>query len=111
MPESDPLLRTVLVVLAVVVLLPAVLMALLMPLGMLGWGGAWGMHDGVGAMAAFASVFLLLVLVAVGASLAYAWSSRRSDPTDPALEELRMAYARGDLSEEEFEQRRRRLEE
>jgi putative membrane protein len=29
--------------------------------------------------------------------------------TDPALEELRMAYARGDLSEEEFEERRERL--
>lgn len=27
--------------------------------------------------------------------------------SDPALEELRLAYARGDLSEEEFEQRRR----
>ena len=29
--------------------------------------------------------------------------------SDPALEELRVAYARGDLSEEEFEERRAKL--
>jgi uncharacterized membrane protein len=32
-----------------------------------------------------------------------------SRSTDPALDELRLAYARGDLSDEEFERRRERL--
>nr|WP_305080130.1 SHOCT domain-containing protein [Natronomonas sp. LN261] len=42
----------------------------------------------------------------------YRWlvgGGRAGAVTDPALEELRMAYARGDLSEEEFEERRERL--
>jgi putative membrane protein len=30
--------------------------------------------------------------------------------SDPAMESLRIAYARGDLSEEEYENRRRKLE-
>ena len=45
----------------------------------------------------------LLVLVGIG-YLIY-----RSASGDPALDELRLAYARGDLSDEEYEERRDRL--
>ncbi|MFB6069551.1 MAG: SHOCT domain-containing protein [Halanaeroarchaeum sp.] len=41
---------------------------------------------------------------------AFGGEARRSRGTDPAVETLRERYARGEISEEEFETRRRRLE-
>jgi len=93
--------------------------------GMMGWGGmsggAWGpMHDGwMGGTAGDSTwwwllvylwrLLLLAVLVGGGYLLYRAVVDDESD--DPALDELRDAYARGDLSTEEFERRRERLEE
>jgi putative membrane protein len=60
-------------------------------------------------MMLFGAVFWLAILVAVG--LAIWWLARRRRPTgrDAALEMLRERYARGELSREEFEARRRDL--
>jgi putative membrane protein len=84
-------------------------------------GGMWGpMHDGwMGGGTTGGSVWwwafallwrlaLLGVLVVVGYLLYRAAAGER---TDPAVRELRSAYARGDISEEEYERRRERLEE
>lgn len=104
------LLRIVVVVLAVVLLSPLLMMAVAMPMvGMMGWGGQMGFSPLWG----FAAMLLsLLVVVGVGYVLYRALvgtGGAGDSAADPALEELRMAYARGDLSDEEFEQRRERL--
>jgi len=54
-------------------------------------------------------VFLLIVL-GVGYAL-YRTLTQAGISRDPAVEELRVAYARGELSQEEFEQRREALKE
>lgn len=111
-PRSDDrLLRLVVVVLGAILLLPLLLMALAMPMmGMMGglWsGGMMGGYSpfwGVGMMLVW-----LLVLVGIGYALYRAFVGGTRGPTDPAMEELRVAYARGELTDEEFEQRRERL--
>lgn len=61
----------------------------------------------------FGVIFVwLVVLFAIG-YLVYRSSGVGKKPggvSDPALQELRLAYARGDISEEEFEERRSRLQ-
>lgn len=103
------LVRIVLLVLAVVVLGPLLVMSLAMPaMGVMAWGwggGATGMTPwwGLGM-----SLGWLLVLVALGYVVYRALVGRGGlgSARDPAIEELRLAYARGDLTDEEFEDRR-----
>ncbi|AQL44709.1 hypothetical protein BV210_18315 (plasmid) [Halorientalis sp. IM1011] len=93
-----------------------------MGFGMMGTGpmmdGAWdhGMWDGTGqvptwmfVVGAIMQLGFLAVLI-TGGYLAYKALINRDGSTDPAIEELRTAYARGELTDEEFEQRRERLE-
>lgn len=110
---SDGLLRAVLLVVAVIVLLPVLIMVLAMPMmGMMGWWWNGGM---VGGLSPLWGVGMLLVWVLVLGGIGYllyrgfAGRTGSSGTTDPALRELRMAYARGDLTEEEFEERRTKL--
>jgi putative membrane protein len=77
------------------------------------WGG--GMWDGGAAptwVVLAGLLFRLLTLVVlVGAGyVAYRALSGRGDDGDAAIAELRMAYARGDLTDEEYERRRETLE-
>ena len=119
MASEDTLLRTLLILVAVVVFVPFLMMVIMMPLlwmwggGHMWNGGMWngGMWNGMGATGMWLVMWLVaLVLVAgVGYVLYRAIRGTGSRETDRALEELRIAYARGDLSEEEFEQRRDRL--
>lgn len=81
-----------------------------------GAGGTWGsMMDGTGGAwwAVVAVLWRLLVLAAVvgGGYLLYRAVTGATAGTDedPALEELRAAYARGDLTEAEYDRRRERL--
>jgi uncharacterized membrane protein len=54
---------------------------------------------------------VVALAVVVGAVyLGYRAVTTQDGSADPALEELRAAYARGDLSEDEYERRRERLE-
>jgi len=77
------------------------------------WGtGMWG-ADGMSGWMLIIGVGmqLLFLAVIVGAVyLGYRAIRKRDDVSDPAVEELRAAYARGDLSDEEYERRRDRLE-
>jgi len=114
-PTSNDTLRLVLIVLAIIVLAPMLMMVLVFPMmGM--WGG--GMMGGYGGMGGFgvspiwgiAMSLVWLVVLVGGGYLVYRWATGTgSAGTDPALEELRLAYARGDVTEEEYEARRSRL--
>lgn len=106
---SGTLLRGILLVLAILLLVPFLLMMFMMPMmGMMGGMGGTGTSMspvwGFGMMLLF-----LLVLVGIGYALYRAFTSDTIAPTDRALEELRVAYARGELTQEEFEQRRKDL--
>ena len=116
MTHNEPLPATLLIVLGAILLLPLLGMTVMMPMmGMWGWGhmadtGMWGAGGGSWAWI----VMWLVPLVALGGLgyLLYRGLTGTTDESgDPALEALRLAYARGDLSDEEFEQRRQRLDE
>ncbi|MGM0605055.1 MAG: SHOCT domain-containing protein [Halobacteriota archaeon] len=68
-----------------------------------GWSGGWG------GMGLWGGLWMLL-LVGIPLLVGYLYLARRSDPpSDRAMETLRDQYARGELSEEEFESRRQSL--
>lgn len=101
---TDGLIVFVLVALAALLLLPA----LFMGFGMMGgaWGGMWGV-DTVPRWGFVGWSLVPLLLFAVlfgGAYLLYRGLSQTSD-ADPAVAALRRAYARGDVSDEEFQRR------
>lgn len=111
------LLWIVLAVVAALVVLPAFGMGF----GMMGTGpmmdgmwadSMWGADGASGWMLAIgAGMHLLALAVIVGAvSLGFRAVTGQGGSADPALEELRAAYARGDLSDDEYEHRRERLE-
>ncbi|MFB6161581.1 MAG: SHOCT domain-containing protein [Haloferacaceae archaeon] len=108
--SEDRLLRVAVVVVAAVLLLPLLTMAVAMPMmGMMGWGMMGG-----GGVVPFWGVTAMLVPLVVVVGVGYVLyrgvaGERRGETTDPALAELRLAYARGDLTDEEFEERRDRL--
>lgn len=113
MTTNDTLTRTLLIIIAVIVLLPALLMAVMMPMmGMWSWGhmdgGMWGTTGGTWMWL----VMWLVVLLVIGGLGYFVYTGVRKSAAagaDPAIEELRATYARGDLSDEEFDQRRERL--
>lgn len=110
MVPDDPLTRTAVIVVAAILLLPILMMILLMPMmGLLGWGHMW---NGTGAawMWLLMGLIPLLVFLGFGYLLYRAVRQPSAIGRDPALEELRVAYARGEISDEEFEERRKRLE-
>ncbi|WP_255171540.1 SHOCT domain-containing protein [Natrononativus amylolyticus] len=115
MSTEDAVVRTVLIVVAVILLLPLLMMLFMLPmLGVFGWGHMWngGTPNGMGGWWLLLVLWLLTLAVLLGGGYAlYRSSAGRPDREgDPALEELRLAYARGDLSDEEFDERRARLE-
>jgi len=80
--------------------------------GMMGGGHMWGSGSGApGWMFLVGVVMQLLVLIVLagGAVALYRALSTDGEREDEAVEEVRLAYARGDLTDEEFEQRRERL--
>jgi len=98
-----------LLILGAILLLPLLTMGLGFG-GMMGYGGMMGQYGTGGwwpLVGLLVPLLVLLVLVGGGYLLI-----RRMGETgqDPSMEELRMAYARGDLTDEEFETRREKLE-
>jgi putative membrane protein len=106
--QSGSFVRIVFIVLAVLLLVPAVMMLFAFPL-MGGW--MMGPRYGGGVTPLWGWIMMLLPLIVLlgGGYLLYHGVMKDDLGTDPALEELRLAYARGDLSEEEFDTRRSRL--
>ena len=111
---SDGLLRIVLIVLAVIVLFPMLMMVFAAPMmGMMGWWWGDGMAGGLSPLWGLGMMLVwLVVLLGIGYLLyrGLVGGVRTGAVSNPALEELRLAYARGDLSEGEFEERRAKLE-
>lgn len=111
MDSETPFARILLVLLLALILLPLVPMLLFMPtMWMYGWGNMdgtmWGTMGGTWFIIPW--LFVVLLLLGGGYLLVRTLGSA-DDGGDPALAELRLAYARGDLTEEEFEERRGRL--
>jgi putative membrane protein len=74
------------------------------------WGGATASPGWVLVVGAVMRVAALAVVVGAGYLLyRTAVGDKVARGRDDALEELRLAYARGDLTDEEFERRRERL--
>lgn len=111
MTADDSIVRTLLIVIVAILLLPILAMAIMMPLmGMWGghmWNGTW---TSGGWMWIVMSIIPLLILLGIGYLLYGVVRGPSEHRTDPAIEELRSAYARGDLTEEEFQKRREQLE-
>ena len=107
MAKTQTDLTTVLLVgLGILILSPLLMMGFAMPMmsGMYGYGGQ-GTFGIVGLLVPLA---VFLMILAAGYLLVRRVTDR-ADSRDVALEELRTAYARGDLSDEEFESRRQKL--
>ena len=109
----------VLLLVAALVLLPLLTMGLgggMMGGGMMG-GGMWGGHmwndGGVSGwwllVGLLGRALTLLVVVGVG-YLIYRALTESDGGSDEAMDELRLAYARGDIDDEEYDRRRDRLE-
>jgi putative membrane protein len=80
------------------------------------YGGGWGMHPMWGVWGVWHVGMMLMMLVfwgvvIAGIVLAIRWLTRqgREPRTDTALDILRQRYARGDISKEEFEAKKRDL--
>lgn len=111
---SNGLLRIVVIVLGVLLLFPLLMMVFAMPLmGMMGWWWGGGMMNGFSPLWGLGILLVwLVVLLGIGYVIyrVLAGQVAPESGADPALEELRMAYARGDLTDEEFEERRQNLQ-
>lgn len=111
--RGEMLFRVLIIIAAVILLAPLLMMVVMIPLmGLMGWwgGGAPGLGIGITPIWGIGMMLLfLLALLGLG-YLIYRGVFRESlGGDDPALEELRLAYARGELSQEEFEQRQEDL--
>ena len=74
--------------------------------GMMG-GSGWGLFGG--AMGLWGLLWMGL-LIAIPVYIAYALRNRGSGGDEQSLSVLRERYARGEVSEEEFDRRRKRLD-
>lgn len=115
--DDTTLAAIVLLIIGALVVLPV----LFMSTGMMGVGhmdgtiagsGMWADSQVAGWLLVAWILIRLLFLAAIlgGLYLVVRAITTDDDTTDPALEELRQAYARGELSDEEYETRRNRLE-
>lgn len=105
MTDSDTIVRTVLIVLFALVAVPLVTMGVTVPMmgGM--HTGVWGNGMGMGIWLWMALLPLLFLFL-----LGYGGYRLLGSNDNTAVEELRRAYARGELTQEEYEKRRHRLE-
>lgn len=115
--DDTRLVTLLLVIIGAVFIFPMFLMGF----GMMGfgpmmggmWGGGmWGDGTMSGWMFVVGIVMQLLFLAALvgGGYLIYRAVAGRESDSDQAIEELRLAYARGELTDEEYEQRKDALE-
>lgn len=111
MADSDALVRTLLIILAIIILAPLLMMLFAFPMmGLWSGGHMWNGTGTTGSSWLWLLLWALFLAVLLGVgSLFVRAAFGPSRNADTALEELRVAYARGDLSSEEFEERRERL--
>lgn len=111
MATEDALVKAAVIVVVAFLLIPFLMLLFAVPMMGTSGGHMWdGGGMGGAGWAWVGSWFLLLAVIGlIGYGIARAVGGSGSS-ADPAMEELRLAYARGDLTDEEFEQRRERLE-
>lgn len=101
-----------LLLLGAVIVLPVLLMGTGF-VGMTGHGGIlgeYGTTSGWWPLVGMLVQLAFLLVVLGGGYLLFRRLTESPSSRDPAMEELRVAYARGDLTDEEFEERRNRLD-
>jgi len=114
--DDTRLIAIVLIIIGAFVLFPMFFMGF----GMMGagpmMGGTWGGHmwgDGtIPTWMIIAGIVMQLLFLATligGGYLIYQSIAGNESDSDQALEELRLAYARGELTDDEYEQRREAL--
>ncbi|UHH26899.1 SHOCT domain-containing protein [Halobacterium noricense] len=102
----------VLLILGAIIVLPLLTMGMGFG-GMMGYGGmmgGYGTTSGWWPLVGMLVQLVFLLLLLGGGYLVFRRVTASQSSRDPAMEELRMAYARGDLTEEEFEARRNKLQ-
>ncbi|WP_158059280.1 SHOCT domain-containing protein [Halorussus halophilus] len=101
----------ILLIIGAIIVLPMLTMGMGFG-GMMGYGGMMGGYGTSGGWWPLIGMALqlgfLLVLLG-GGYLVFRRVTETQSSRDSALEELRTAYARGDISDEEFENRRTKL--
>ena len=113
MTQSESLTRTVLLVLLGLLAIPLMMMLVMLPvMGAFGWshmgGWMWGSSGGWVAMVLLMGI-PLLVVIGIGYLVYQSFGTETTEQPDEAIEELQRVYARGDISDEEFEKRRENL--
>lgn len=108
--SRNPLVLAVVIGLIILLAVPVLVMMTMMP--MMGFqSGMWDGGTMLNPIFGLAMMLLfVLVLVGIGYGLYRVVADHAASTQDRALEELRVAYARGDLSDEEFEKRRETLD-
>lgn len=106
--------RTVAILLGILLLLPVLHMAVMMPvMGMTGMMDGGHHQMGATGMSPFWGIAMMVLSLLVVVGLVYVGYRLLTQGTgfteDPAVEELRLAFARGDIPEEEYEERREAL--
>ncbi|WP_181693423.1 SHOCT domain-containing protein [Natronomonas sp. LN261] len=111
MSETRSDLTTVILVVLGILLLWPLLMMGFGGMGMMGYGGMMSgpYSDGGYSIVSVVLQFAFLIVLLGGGYLLARRLIGHQESRDDALEELRVAYARGDLSDEEFENRRETL--
>lgn len=106
---SDETLRIVLIFLGGLLAIPLIMMTLAVPMmgGHMWNGGMWDQPESVSAWVLVWGAILLILLM--GGYLLLKGSRNEAGQSDQAIEELRIAYAKGELTDEEFESRQERL--
>ena len=111
--RTNNLVLLVIVLVVGLVFVPLLGMAVMMPMmGTMGWmwGGSGMAGSGWSPLITLGGSLIWLGVVALLAYAAYRVAAGRGgDGRDPAIAELRRAYARGELTDEEYETRRTRL--
>ena len=110
--DDSSIVRVVLAVVLILIAIPFVMMVVMMPMM-----GTWGvghmngwMWDGSGASGVWILMWVVMLGILLGGGyLIYRALLTPRQSSDAALEALRTAYARGDISDEQFEKRRQRL--
>jgi len=102
----------VLLILGAIIVLPLLTMGTGFG-GMMGYGGMMGEYGTAGGWWPLVGMLVQLAFLLVvlgGGYVVFRRLMESQSAQDPAMDELRTAYARGDLTDDEFEERRTKLE-
>jgi putative membrane protein len=102
----------VLLILGAIIVLPMLTMGMGFG-GMMGYGGmmgGYGTTSGWWPLVGMLVPLVFLLILLGGGYLVFRRVNESQTSRNAAMEELRTAYARGDLTDEEFESRREKLE-